>query len=107
MLAGRVLQGLGAAASRIVTIALVRDQYSGRAMAQIMSLVTSVFIVVPALAPMLGQAILLFASWRAIFGVLLALATIALVWFAIRQPETLTHDRRKPFSLIGIFRGSR
>ncbi len=105
MLAGRVLQGLGAAASRIVTIALVRDQYSGRAMAQIMSLVTSVFIVVPALAPMLGQAILLFASWRAIFGVLLALATIALVWFAIRQPETLTHDRRKPFSLIGIFRG--
>ena len=105
MLAGRVLQGLGAAASRIVTIALIRDQYSGRAMAQIMSLVQSVFIIVPALAPLLGQGILLVASWRAIFGVLLTLASIAFVWFAWRQPETLAPERRKPFSIVVICRG--
>jgi DHA1 family bicyclomycin/chloramphenicol resistance-like MFS transporter len=105
MLAGRMLQGLGAAASRIVTIALVRDQYSGRAMARIMSLITTVFIVVPALAPLLGQGILLVASWRAIFGVLLTLAAIGFVWFLLRQPETLPRARRKPFSLTGIGRG--
>lgn len=104
MLAGRVLQGLGAAASRIVTIALVRDQYSGRAMARIMSLVMSVFIIVPALAPLLGQAILLVASWRAIFGMLLTLSAIGFVWFALRQPETLAPENRKPFSLAVILR---
>ncbi len=98
MLWGRVLQGFGAAAPRIVTIALVRDQYEGRAMARIMSLVMVVFILVPALAPGVGQVILMVANWRAIFGVLLALAVIALVWFGIRQPETLAHDRRMPFS---------
>ena len=98
MLLGRVLQGFGAAAPRIVTIALVRDQYEGRTMARIMSLVMAAFILVPALAPGVGQVILMVANWRAIFGVLLALAVIALVWFGIRQPETLAHDRRMPFS---------
>ena len=105
MLAGRMLQGLGAAASRIVTMALVRDQYSGRAMARIMSLITTVFIVVPALAPLLGQGILLLASWRAIFGMLLTLACIGFVWFMLRQPETLPKARRKPFSVAVIGRG--
>lgn len=104
MLAGRVLQGLGAAASRIVTIALVRDQYSGRAMARIMSLVMSIFIIVPALAPLLGQAILLVGSWRAIFGLLLTLSATGFVWFALRQPETLPPAKRKAFSLAAILR---
>jgi DHA1 family bicyclomycin/chloramphenicol resistance-like MFS transporter len=58
MLAGRVLQGVGVAGPRIVGIALVRDQYGGRAMAQVMSFVMSVFILVPVVAPALGQAIL-------------------------------------------------
>ena len=98
MLAGRFLQGLGVAGPRIVTVALVRDQYEGRAMARIMSLIMAVFIIVPALAPALGQGILAFAHWRAIFGLLLALALIALAWFAVRQPETLPPDRRIPWS---------
>ncbi len=98
MLAGRFLQGLGVAGPRIVTVALVRDQYEGRAMARIMSLIMAVFIIVPALAPALGQGILAFAHWRAIFGLLLALALIALVWFTVRQPETLPPDRRLPWS---------
>jgi MFS transporter, DHA1 family, multidrug resistance protein len=102
MLLGRFLQGIGAAGPRIVTIAMVRDQYEGRAMARIMSSVMAVFILVPALAPGLGQIILLVASWRAIFGMFLAVAAIAVVWFALRQPETLSPARRASFSLRRI-----
>ena len=98
LLAGRVLQGLGAAGPRSVIIALVRDRYQGRSMARIMSLVMAVFIMVPALAPGIGQIILMIAHWRAIFGFLLAVAAIALVWFALRQPETLAPARRVGFS---------
>jgi DHA1 family bicyclomycin/chloramphenicol resistance-like MFS transporter len=98
MLAGRVLQGLGAAGPRSVTVALVRDQYEGRAMARVMSLVMAVFIMVPALAPGIGQIILAIAHWRAIFGFMLAVAVVSLVWFALRQPETLAPERRARFS---------
>jgi DHA1 family bicyclomycin/chloramphenicol resistance-like MFS transporter len=98
MLAGRFLQGLGVAGPRIVTVAMVRDQYEGRAMARVMSLIMAVFVVVPAFAPALGQGILYFAHWRAIFGLLLTLAAAAVVWFALRQPETLPRSRRLPWS---------
>lgn len=104
MLVGRIMQGLGTAAPRIVVVALVRDQYSGRAMARVMSLVMSVFILVPVVAPAFGQTILLVAHWRAIFGFYLVLVLVIGVWFAWRQPETLPHDRRIPFSLIRIGR---
>ncbi len=107
MLAGRFLQGLGAAGPRIVAIALVRDRFSGRGMARIMSMVMGVFILVPVLAPAIGQGILMIAHWRAIFGMLLALALIALLWFALRQPETLTVERRRPFSVLRIGRAIR
>lgn len=102
MLAGRVLQGLGAAAPRIVSMALVRDGYEGRAMARILSIVMAIFILVPAIAPAMGQAVLLAASWRAIFGVLLGMALIAFAWFAVRQPETLGIEARRKFSLRNI-----
>jgi DHA1 family bicyclomycin/chloramphenicol resistance-like MFS transporter len=102
MLVGRLLQGIGAAGPRIVTIAMVRDRYQGRAMARIMSSVMAVFILVPALAPGLGQLILLVASWRAIFGMFLGVAAIAVVWFALRLPETLSPARRASFSLRRI-----
>jgi DHA1 family bicyclomycin/chloramphenicol resistance-like MFS transporter len=98
MLVGHFLQGLGVAGPRIVTMALVRDQFEGRAMARIMSLIMAVFIIVPALAPAVGQGILELAEWRAIFGLLLALATIAFLWFSLRQPETLAPSRRLPWS---------
>ena len=98
MLAGRVLQGLGAAGPRSVAIALVRDRYEGRAMARVMSLVMGVFILVPALAPGIGQIILMITHWRAIFGFMLAVAAVSLVWFALRQPETLAPERRVGFS---------
>lgn len=98
MLIGRFLQGVGVSAPRAVTLALVRDQFAGRAMARVMSFVMTVFILVPMLAPSLGQAILQFAGWRAIFGSFLLLAIIALTWFGLRQPETLAPEDRAPFT---------
>ncbi len=105
MLVGRVMQGLGAAAPRIVGIALVRDGYEGRAMARIMSIVMAIFILVPAIAPAVGQLILLVAPWRAIFAMLLCVALLAFFWFALRQPETLALEKRRVFSFKALFAG--
>ena len=99
MLFGRFLQGAGVSAPRAVTLALVRDEYEGRAMARVMSFVMTVFILVPMIAPILGQTILLFSGWRSIFGVFILLAAITLIWFALRMPETLAAENRAPFSL--------
>lgn len=104
MLAGRVLQGVGAAGPRTVAVALVRDQYAGRAMARIMSFVMTVFILVPIVAPMLGQGILLIGTWHGIFILFLALAVLAFLWLSIRQPETLPPEKRRPFTLGRIGR---
>ncbi len=105
LLAGRVLQGLGAAAPRIVSMALVRDGYEGRAMARIQSIVMAIFILVPAIAPAAGQGVLLVADWRAIFALLLAMALVAFVWFALRQPETLAMEARRRFSVSNVADG--
>ncbi|MEZ4641425.1 MAG: multidrug effflux MFS transporter [Chloroflexota bacterium] len=102
MLIGRLLQGIGASAPRAVSLALVRDQFSGRQMARVMSFVMTVFILIPMLAPSMGQAILSFSNWRMIFGSFLLLASIALTWFALRQPETLAPDKRAPFTIQRI-----
>lgn len=105
MLAGRLIQGLGAAGPRTAIVALIRDQYDGRAMARIMSAIMTVFIFVPAIAPALGQIVLLKATWRAIFSVLMIQGLIAVIWFTIRQPETLTVKNRIPFSGRRILKG--
>lgn len=102
LLVGRLVQGFGASSPRAVSLALVRDQFSGRAMARVMSFVMTVFILMPMLAPSMGQAILQFSSWRAIFGSYLVLATLALCWFALRQPETLALENRAPFTIRRI-----
>ena len=98
MIAGRVLQGIGVAGPRIVTMALVRDQYEGRLMAKLMSFAMAVFIMVPTIAPALGQGLLILGGWRAIFVTFLVIAAVVFAWFALRQPETLPADRRRPFS---------
>lgn len=105
MLAGRLIQGLGTAGPRAAIIALIRDQYGGRAMARIMSAIMAVFIFIPAVAPSLGQAILIVGNWRVIFGVLMLQGIVTLTWFTIRQPETLPRQRRLPFSVRRIIRG--
>lgn len=102
MLLGRALEGFGAAAPRIVAVAIVRDLYEGRAMARIMSLATSIFILVPVLAPTLGQGILLVAHWRMIFLLLLAMAVFSVVWLGVRQPETLPPEGRARLSLSRV-----
>jgi DHA1 family bicyclomycin/chloramphenicol resistance-like MFS transporter len=94
MLAGRFLQGFGAAGPRSVAVALVRDRFHGDEMARVMSFIMTVFILVPIFAPALGQGILFLAEWRAIYGVLMVLAIMTLVWLALRQPETLAVEQR-------------
>ena len=105
MIAGRVLQGIGVAGPRVVTIALVRDQYQGPEMARLMSFVMAVFILVPTVAPAIGQGILWLGGWRAIFATFVAIGATAFAWFTLRQPETLPADRRRPFSPRTIARG--
>ena len=105
MLIGRFLQGLGAAAPRIVTVAMVRDDYKGRMMAKIMSVVMAVFIIVPALAPALGQGLIYFGGWRMAFVGLVLVALPTAIWFMLRMPETLPQDRRLPFSISTIAHG--
>jgi DHA1 family bicyclomycin/chloramphenicol resistance-like MFS transporter len=98
MLVGRLLQGFGAAGPRTVSIALIRDRFRGREMARVMSFIAVVFILVPVIAPALGQAILLVAAWRAIFGVLFVSSLVSWLWFGLRQPETLPVTQRAPLS---------
>ncbi|MFA9420776.1 MAG: multidrug effflux MFS transporter [Gammaproteobacteria bacterium] len=99
MMLGRLLQGLGAAGPRVVATALVRDCYKGREMARVMSFVMTIFILVPVIAPAIGQVIIAYLDWHSIFILFLILAIIALTWFSIRQPETLPKDRRIRFSV--------
>ena len=104
MLAGRVLQGIGVAGPRIVTVALVRDQYGGRPMARIMSFAMAVFILVPAVAPALGLLVLRTAGWRAIFIGFFFIAAAAFAWLLVRQPETLPPSRRRSLAPRALLR---
>jgi MFS transporter, DHA1 family, multidrug resistance protein len=105
LLIGRALSGFGAAGPRIVSVALVRDAHAGRSMARVMSFVSTVFILVPVLAPSVGQAVLAVASWRAIFSGLVVVAALNVLWVALRQPETLPPALRVRFSLGNVARG--
>ena len=98
MLLGRFLQGLGAAGPRTISVAIIRDSASGSEMARLMSLVMMVFILVPIIAPSLGQLMLYVSGWRAIFWAFVVIAGITLLWFQVRQPESLPVESRKPLS---------
>jgi DHA1 family bicyclomycin/chloramphenicol resistance-like MFS transporter len=107
MLAARVLMGLGAAAPRVVAMALVRDLYSGRDMARIMSFVMLVFSLVPALAPTLGAGIIAFSGWRGIFVAFAIFISLSTCWLMLRQPETLAPENRRPLRFTTIFAAAR
>lgn len=98
LLAMRFCQGVFASACRVVAVSIVRDIFAGRGMARVMSLVMTIFMVVPILAPTIGQGILLVAPWEWTFGVLTLVALAILVWAWMRLPETLPADRRRPFN---------
>ncbi len=102
LLLARFLCGLGAAATRVLTVSIVRDCYAGRQMARVMSLVFIVFLAVPIIAPALGQAVMLFASWRWIFGVLALSGVAVMIWTVLKLPETQHVEDRIPISVKGI-----
>jgi DHA1 family bicyclomycin/chloramphenicol resistance-like MFS transporter len=95
LLLARALQGLGTSATRVIATSIVRDCYAGRRMASVMSLTMMVFIAVPVVAPAFGQAVLLLTQWRGIFIVLMLYGVVALIWSALRMPETLPETRRR------------
>jgi MFS transporter, DHA1 family, multidrug resistance protein len=98
LLAARVLQGTMSASTRVLTTSIVRDCYTGRTMARIMSLSQMLFFIVPILAPTVGSAILLFGPWRWIFWFLVVFAIVVASWAAIRLPETLKPEQRREIS---------
>lgn len=107
MLAARLLQGMSAAAARVLAVSIVRDCYSGRQMARVMSLSFIVFLAVPILAPTIGQFILLFASWRFIFYALALFGAAVAFVVATRLKDTLHPDHRRVASLPEVLQAMR
>lgn len=102
MLIGRFIQGLGVSGPYVSAISIVRDKYVGRQMAQVMSLVMLIFIMVPAIAPSLGQGILLVADWRYVFVLYVVYALTIGLWIFLRLEETLPKEKRIPFTVQGF-----
>ena len=105
LLVARTLGGAAIAATRVATVAMVRDCYVGRAMARVMSIAFIVFMIVPVLAPTFGATVLLFANWRGIFWAIGGLSIGVFCWFGKRMPETLAPYDRLPISVDRIRRG--
>jgi DHA1 family bicyclomycin/chloramphenicol resistance-like MFS transporter len=105
MIAGRILQGVGLSAPRTICIAIIRDLYDGDYMARIMSFVTVVFLLVPIVAPAMGQFILNHYNWQGIFYVQIIISVLVAVWFWWRQTETLSVEKRIPFSVNRLYNG--
>jgi len=98
----RVLQGAGGAVGRVLAVSIVRDVYAGRTMARVMSLTFIVFLMAPIVAPAMGQAIVAVAPWPWVFGVLALVGGAVTLWAALRLPETLAPENRRPLSLRAI-----
>jgi MFS transporter, DHA1 family, multidrug resistance protein len=107
LLASRFLMGMGAAGPRTASTALIRDLFQGREMAQTLSFVMMVFMIVPALAPFIGTFIIAGAGWRGVFWSFLLVAALVGLWLALRQPETLPPSARRPLSLPNLIGGTR
>ncbi|XPF94087.1 multidrug effflux MFS transporter [Colwellia sp. RE-S-Sl-9] len=102
MLFSRLLQGFGVAAPRVLSTAIVRDLYNGRLMAKVMSFIMMIFILVPMLAPIIGQAILMVFNWQAIFIFTGLVGLVSLLWYLLRQGETLSTDNRTDFTWVRV-----
>lgn len=107
LLALRFVQGLGAAGTRVIATSMVRDLYSGRAMAEVMSLTFMVFMAIPVIAPGIGQVLLLSGPWATIFIFMAGLASIFGIWAFIRLPETLAPADRRPLTFGAVADGFR
>lgn len=104
VLLSRFFQGAGAAATRVVVVAIVRDCYSGRQMARVMSLSLIIFLTVPILAPAIGQVVMMLVSWHWIFLGLAAIAGVLSLWAWHRLPETLSPADRLPLKADRVFK---
>ena len=102
LLGARVLQGLMSAATRVLAVAIVRDNFSGRTMARTLSVAQMIFFLVPILAPSLGQVLLTIGPWRFIFYALAGFAAFVLAWTLVRLPESLPVARRVPISIATL-----
>lgn len=99
MIVGRIFQGIGLSSPRSLSLSMIRDCYSGNYMAKIISIVVMFFILIPIIAPSLGQIIIFFFNWQAVFYFNLIFGLIIMIWFWLRQPETLPNEKRIKFSL--------
>ena len=102
LLAARFVQGIGASAPRVLSQAVVRDLYAGRQMARIMSFAMAIFVLVPAIAPLMGATLGGLFGWRAIFWSFLVFGSISGGWLLFRQPETLPPKMRRPLEIRPI-----
>lgn len=98
MLFGRILQGVGLSSPRSLSTSMVRDEFSGDYMAKILSFVVMFFILVPVVAPMFGQFLIHLFNWEAIFYFNLLFGLAIMIWFWLRQPETLPKEKRIKFT---------
>ncbi len=109
----RFVHGIGSAATRVITVSIIRDVFGGRQMAEAMSLVMMVFMIVPVIAPGTGQVIMLFAEWHMIFVFMGLAGIVVTLWMALRLPETLDPADKRPFNpraiaqAFGIVLGNR
>lgn len=107
MLIGRFIQGLGASGPYVCTMSIVRDKYSGDGMARVMSLIMMIFIMTPAIAPSIGQAILYVGSWRYVFILYVFYAITVLTWISLRLEETLPSEKRIPYRISNLIHGAK
>jgi DHA1 family bicyclomycin/chloramphenicol resistance-like MFS transporter len=107
MIFGRILQGVGLSAPRTLTIAMVRDMFSGDYMAKVMSFIVVIFILVPVVAPAIGKIMLDLYGWKSIFYSQLIFGLFVMIWLWKRQPETLKEENRIKFSLRLFFNGTK
>ena len=105
MIVGRILQGIGLSAPRTISIAMIRDRFSGNYMAKVMSFVVAIFILVPVVAPALGKIMLDLYGWQSIFYSQLLFGLAVMIWLWKRQPETLKKENKRDFKLALLIAG--
>jgi DHA1 family bicyclomycin/chloramphenicol resistance-like MFS transporter len=103
----RFIQGIGAASTRVIAISFIRDVFGGRKMAEVMALVFMVFMIIPVIAPGVGQLIMLFAEWHMIFIFMTVIAAAISIWTAFRLPETMHPENRRPLTASSVLDGFR
>ena len=105
MIVGRIAQGIGLSAPRTISIAMIRDRFSGNYMAKVMSFVVAIFILVPVVAPALGKIMLDLYGWQSIFYSQLLFGLAVMLWLWKRQPETLKKENKRDFKLSLLIAG--